>query len=343
MRIILVMLFLFCFSTCNSFGKEQTRDIMSIINSGNKKQIENIYGIRGYFNDGRINIIDLYKAQLILKNVYGWNLETSFDDKITTKKNAAFLLPSNVLTSPKKGGALWILTGMHGEEPAGPSALAKHIKYFGELSKKNIPIVIFPLINPGGYYSNKRYPGQKNKRFDNETSIGDSEHLLLNKSGKSRKKAPASNFCDAFTRMVLNISNEYPPVVCLDLHEDNELDKCYIYSQGRMGRKDPVARNIIKALKNNHFPVLFSGRISEDEIISEGIISDVKDGSIDELLASEKIFRSGSVMPGPSALSVIVLETGSKTNLLSYRMKIQGLIIKMTESLWHCASRDSKV
>lgn len=58
-----------------------------------------------------------------------------------------------------------------------------------------------------------------------------------------------------------------------------------------------------------------SGKTRVGEPIVNGIVSNVFDGSIDELLASRLIFKNGKVVPGPSsnlptnASSVIVVET----------------------------------
>ena len=65
-------------------------------------------------------------------------------------------LPIIALRSPKKGPAIWVLAGIHGEEPAGPNAVAAAIADIAMLGEHR-PVVLLPLLNPHGYARNWRY------------------------------------------------------------------------------------------------------------------------------------------------------------------------------------------
>src|SRR3989338_2254102 len=64
--------------------------------------------------------------------------------------------PIIALTTKKRGPALWLIAGIHGEEPAGPNALILSMDKIIELGKTR-SIVLFPLGNPHGYHKNFRY------------------------------------------------------------------------------------------------------------------------------------------------------------------------------------------
>ena len=70
--------------------------------------------------DGRMPIEELYHSYLTLLNK-GWELD------IVTRsqpEGRAFSLPIIALRTRRTGEAAWILSGVHGEEPAGPNAIA---------------------------------------------------------------------------------------------------------------------------------------------------------------------------------------------------------------------------
>ena len=68
----------------------------------------------------------------------------------------ALPLPVIALRSPTHGPAIWILAGIHGEEPAGPIAVADAIDDIAKLGAMR-PVVLMPLLNPHGYARNWRY------------------------------------------------------------------------------------------------------------------------------------------------------------------------------------------
>ncbi|MEQ8225572.1 MAG: hypothetical protein ABRQ37_24850 [Candidatus Eremiobacterota bacterium] len=292
--------------------------------------------VTSYDMDGRKPIVELYKGQWELKNKYGWEMEEIFTEEVLLENKQVLLLPANCLKTPSKGKAIWIISGIHGEEPAGPNAITDNIEIFAELGRKGIPVVLLPLSNPIGYYKSWRYP---NTPEYSETipghSVGDSEHLLPDNAGQTRAKGPSAAQSDAFTRKVLELARDYPPVIVLDFHEDNLLEKGYIYSQGPLGTEDPVAKKIVELFLENDFPILLTGKTRFDEDITGGIIAGVQDGSVDELLSSEKIICDGNLSEGPSAKSVIVIETSSMNTELRERVKVHSKIMGIMEELWN--------
>ncbi len=104
-------------------------------------------------------------------------------------------LPIVALRSPVKGPAIWILAGIHGEEPAGPNAVAAAIDDIAKLGEHR-PVVLLPLLNPHGYARNWRYlnVAEYSESVDGQ-SVGDSSHLLPDTpesgSGRVRRRRRA--------------------------------------------------------------------------------------------------------------------------------------------------------
>jgi hypothetical protein len=189
-------------------------------------------------------------------------------------------------------------------------------------------MVIFPLCNPLGYIKNRRYPHVKAYLKDKVSqSVTDSEHYLLGSRDKPRKKLASCSEARMITKTVIALAKLYPPKISIDLHEDEIIKKNYVYSQGELGAKDPIALRIIEILKSNNLPIAHESFTTFKERIKNGIISNVKDGSIDELLSSKQIFYHGKVIPGPFAKSVIVVETSSASLPIEKRKKVHKDII----------------
>lgn len=299
------------------------------------------YQYKTYSEDGRPKIEELYKAFYALLKNKNWNIHV-IDKHSINKKRRKLQFPVISLTTKNCGKAVWIIGGIHGEEPAGPVAISKNLNLFKRLAERKTIFVILPLCNPSGYFRNWRYLNHwKDWRIGK--SIGDCEHLLLKNNKEPRVKKPISKKAKVFTDYLLNLSEKYPPLLVIDLHEDNPLTAgegtfyperatyggIYIYSQGKLGNRDPIAREIIKTLLAHKHPIINSGNAKTrfKEKIVKGIVSGVKDGSIDELLASEKIYRNGKIIEKVRAKSVIVVETIT-TLPLKKRVEIHSEILK---------------
>lgn len=272
-----------------------------------------------YHADGRRPLEDLYSAYSTLVETHGWMMET-----IYTQENN---LPIIVFSTQKKGPAFWIIAGIHGEEPAGPNAIAENISLIAELGKK-IPVLLLPMCNPSGYMRDWRYPNER-RDWRLGRSVSDSEYFLLSKENPflPRKKEVASKEAFALTSKILERVKTHPPLITIDHHEDEALHEAYIYSQGKMGAHDPVAQKTIEILLDSEIPVQMSGTTRFGEEIVNGIIGPVSDGSVDELLSSEKIIVNGHVVPGPSSHTSLVIETPTQHTPLKKRIAAHANII----------------
>ncbi len=276
-------------------------------------------------DDGRAPIESLYRASLGLVE-RGWTAEV-----IASSSPAGTLapLPIVALRSPKAGPAVWILAGIHGEEPAGPNAVAAAIDDIANLGERR-PVVLLPLLNPHGYARNWRYLNVAvySESVDGQ-SVGDSSHLLpsADDPARARAGAPSSPEAGAITAWILRQQADYPVTVSVDLHEDNLIDAGYVYSQGAAGADDALALATVEVLRESGVPIQMDGRTRFDEPIARGIIGPVTDGSIDELMGAREVIVEGERRPGPGAHTVLVLETPAAALPLAQRVAAHAALL----------------
>lgn len=292
-----------------------------------------------YVADGRKPVATLLSQYESLARRFGWQQDTIYGYPNNPE------LEIRAWRSAQSGPALWLLAGIHGEEPAGPNAIAKHLASLVRLANKGVPVVLIPLCNPQAYRNNWRYPNiaERDWRLGGY-SVGDAEYLLPDLADGTQPRAGGAPGPEtqALTQYVLATAKSYPPRLVLDLHEDElSMDGGYIYSQGTDPDNNPVGAEVIRLLETSGIPIRTSGRTRFGEPIVNGVISrddkggPIRDGSIDELLAATDIFWNGTKTPGPAAPTVIVVETpafaGSKFAL---RVAAQGKVVRRVEKLW---------
>ena len=296
-----------------------------------------------YPADGRATLEQLSSRFESLSSTHGWLADTVYaypDDRD---------LALRAWRTRHEGEALWILAGIHGEEPAGPNAIAGNLASIIKLAESGVPVVVIPLCNPKAYRNNWRYPNTPERDWrKGGYSVGDAEYLLpdLETGIRPRAAAAPGPETQALTEYVLRLAKTHPPQLVLDLHEDElSVEGGYVYSQGSRAADNPVVVDVIRQLRSSGIPIRLSGRTRFDEPIQDGVISrddkgaPIRDGSIDELLASTEIIANGTRVPGPAAPTVIVVETpafaGSKFDL---RVAAHGAVVRRVAELWRLNS-----
>ena len=270
----------------------------------------------------------LYRAAPSLAD-RGWTAEIIAQ---SAPAGTAVSLPIVALTSPGKGPAIWILAGIHGEEPAGPNAIAAALEDIARLGATR-PVVLLPLLNPQGYARNWRYlnVATYSKDVDGQ-SVGDSSHLLPSADDPTRPRAanPSSLEAAAIGNWILARQADYPVKVSVDLHEDNMIDEGYVYSQGARGAAAMRSRTRRSACCAQHgVPIKLDGNTRFDEPITDGIIGPVTDSSVDELMSARQLVVDGAPRPGPAADTVLVLETPAAALPLEQRVAAQAALLRL--------------
>ncbi len=277
-------------------------------------------------DDGRAPIESLYRASLGLVD-RGWKADVIAS---SAPAGTGAPLPIVALRSPKSGPAVWILAGIHGEEPAGPNAVAAAIDDIAKLGEHRA-VVLLPLLNPHGYARNWRYlnVAAYSESVDGQ-SVGDSSHVLPSAEdpAQARANAPSSPEAGAITAWILGQQADYPAAISIDLHEDNLIDAGYVYSQGTAGAADELAMAAVAVLRESGVPVKMDGMTRFDEPIARGIIGPVTDSSIDELMSATEVVVDGAPRPGPAARTVLVLETPAAALPLAQRVGAHAALLR---------------
>ncbi|MBI4232182.1 hypothetical protein HY605_03025 [Candidatus Peregrinibacteria bacterium] len=264
--------------------------------------------------DGRMNLAELFASYSPLFDSEHWEGDVAFEQRVLDEGGQVMgHLPVFSLRTKTRGSALYLIAGIHGEEPAGPNALARNVDFVDELRREGLPVVLLPMCNPAGYFRDWRY---QDTRRGSGSSVGDSDHLVLQKKGRAPKyAAPISKEAEALTSHVLGLQHEWPADLVIDLHEDEDdglNPRCvhpYIYSQGRRKTKDPVAKRVVEILKESGMSIQMSGRTRFKEKIKGGIVVGDGDGSIDQLLSAGRFHKDGKIHKKRAARSVVVVET----------------------------------
>jgi hypothetical protein len=273
--------------------------------------------VADYTADGRKPYKDLVNSFDELEKD-GWIKEVIMISQ-RDRNGHTMALPILSYRTPETGPATWIISGIHGEEPAGPNAIAEGIDHIKALGKKG-PVVLLPVCNPLGYASNWRYLNMpKWEKGVEGHSVGDMECVLpdLKDPNLPRAKSALSPESEALAKQVLKLAKDYPPLMTLDFHEDDLIHEGYIYSQG--GAHDPVARRIVEMMSAKGVAIKKGGNTRFDEPIDKGIVGWTNDGSIDELLSSKNAVVDGKVVDGPNAKTAIVFETPAAAMPLEQR------------------------
>ncbi len=289
-----------------------------------------------YTADQRLPPAELLRQIDALHRDHGWLTETFYRYPDGTAIRA--------WRTQQRGPALWILAGIHGEEPAGPNAIARSIPQIARLAASGVPMVVIPLANPQAYIRTWRYPNTADRDWQGPVySVGESEDLLpdLERGNRPRAAKPRGPDTAALTGFALRMTSGYPPQLVLDLHEDELSTEGYVYIQSPVSGVTPVATEVVRLLQVAGMPLRQSGKTRFGEPVKIGLSTrdadgkPFRDGSIDELLSAPTVFLLGHATPGPNGRTVLVIETPAGEEWpLAKRVVAQQAILNRIGDLW---------
>lgn len=283
----------------------------------------------------KLSLKQIYERMQRLQDEHAWVINTYYDSKNYEDSKRTYQAKS--FATPFKGPAIWILSGIHGEEPAGPNAIARSVDFLGKINPK-IPLVIFPVCNPKGYSRSWRYPNQKTWHPDSPNiSVGDSEHYLIdpNNPNTPRQQNPSCIESRKLIGEILRLKRTYPVSICLDLHEDELINKGYIYSYGtNEDLRKYLGNKLLETLKKAKIPIKSSGKTRFNEEVKKGVVLGTSnDGSIEELFSSEKLILRGKKIKGPCAEACFVIETPASALTLEQRVTAHSAVLRLIQEL----------
>lgn len=295
-------------------------------------------------DDGRTPLQELYGAYASLLRHSHWEGQVIHEQTVLDERGEplGISLPILMLQNDLRGKSLWILAGIHGEEPAGPIALAEHINVLRALHEQNVPVVLLPLCNPSGYARDWRYPNlHRSTDPDIGRSVGDSDHCLVDGANQPRKASAACPESQALTSAVIDVAKTSPPHLVFDLHEDEvEIDgdplPC-LYVHGDPKKSERISGSVVELLRQHGVELQMEGTTRFGERIEDGIVMNYADGSIDELLAADRVYTNNRVQEKSPAQTVIVLETRKNGWTLRQRVATHAAIVKALPDLWEAS------
>lgn len=302
-----------------------------------------------FTKDGRKTLDALYSSYDLLCQ-HGWKKELICSQKEIGSGVKTRLYPVFGYLSPLKKDqsheSLWILSGIHGEEPAGPNAIAEEINTIKKIAKSGIPTVLIPLINPLGYSKDYRYLNSK-RETDTPQYMTASDHLLSDKENPERPRSdkPANAYSEQILNWAVEKIHKFPPYLVIDHHEDEiewetkavDHEGSYCYAYGNPKAIESSCKKIAQTLNKHGVPLLDNFETRYHERTSFGFLFNVSDNSIDEFLAAPSFYWKGEHQLKPAAKAVFVIETtrdDTKPILLVDREKAHQEIIKSYKILW---------
>ncbi len=196
-----------------------------------------------YFGE-TIDIHSLLRQVDVAAGLHGWTSETFGE----TGGFPVFALRRPAFGPSESVKRIYISTGIHGDEPAGPLAALKLLQE--NRWPKNVEICLLPCLNPVGFTINRR-----------ENADG----IDLNRDYRNAK----SNECRAHIAWLERQPN-FDFYLCL--HEDWESHGFYLYEQNPDARPSP-AEAMIEAVKN--VCPIDPSEVIEDRPAQNGIIRPV--------------------------------------------------------------------
>ena len=207
----------------------------------------------GYFGE-TIDIRTLLRDAEAAARDHAWRIETFHEScdfkwfafhraaKVAVDHRPAIRNPQSAITAPPR---IYISTGIHGDEPAGPRTALRLLRE--NHWPDNLEIILLPCLNPIGFVANKRenYGGlDLNRDYRNTRSAEIAAHIAW------LEKQPAFD-------------------LYLCLHEDWESNGFYLYEQNpdnRPSLAEPIIEQVAKVCP------IDPSEIIEDRPAKNGII-----------------------------------------------------------------------
>jgi len=311
-----------------------------------------------YQQDGRKSLTDLYAAYTQLVDA-GWTAELVAIQELQLENREPIQLPIFAFISRPEllisTLSFWVLSGVHGEEPAGPNALAEEVPTLIEFARQGIPFVMLPMLNPAGYIRDWRY---ENARRDSTIgqSVTDCEPLLHELPSRQAlfPVAERSSTAQAVTQWIVNYQQHFIPQLVFDHHEDEfeenpqvedpQQFNSYIYYYGQP-RFITLAESVTGILLENGMPISVEGKTRFGEQIQRGVVAASPDGSVDEFFASPEYIEDSQRKTKTAAEAVIVVETTRKpdgTIELPQRVAAHRQIIQNYQKFWQQVDQDKR-
>lgn len=178
--------------------------------------------------------------------------------------NVVLFYPKDIKDNKKR---ILIISGMHGDETAGPYAILEFCRANKNLLDQ-INVSIIPIVNIYGFI-NGSHGGETNS----------APNWFLNKDGQPHKLGREAQILEDNIELLRRVSKDG----LLNVHEDQKASGFYLYVLG-----DPNSR-IIDAMKKSgekYLPIMPNGVYygNGEYEVKNGIVDNYHDGSFDDMM-----------------------------------------------------------
>lgn len=314
--------------------------------------------VETYEKDGRKPLHELHETFFSLIKE-GWTIQEICVQEEKQTNGDILNLPIYGFLSPKQHrgpeSSLWIIGGIHGEEPAPAEAFFNEINTIKSMPDMGVSVAAIFMANPSGYHRDFRYFNQRrrpNIGINFGKSVGDSDHLLPRQFFRMipRRFTPNNKTADKITRWVLETSKSFKPTLLMDHHEDEfqknlfytDWDSFYSYAYGNPKVLKVICPELVKILEKSGYPMQKEGLTRFHEKIEHGFVKNSMDGSIDQLFTETEYMDHGKKRTKRAAKAAFVLETiihHKNPQSIRERAKIHEDIIKAYPQIWDVVKR----
>tara|TARA_Y100000310_G_C20588570_1_gene766732 strand:- start:124 stop:843 length:720 start_codon:yes stop_codon:yes gene_type:complete len=193
---------------------------------------------------------------------------------LTTKYANRKLELISYVVNPKAKETIMITAGCHGNEPAPVYALYNLLKKKITTKKR---IIIIPCITPFGFCLNT-HTNQESKNINRD--------FFTKKSQKE-------------TKVLKKLVKKFKPRFVLNMHEDPDEDKFFLYLEGKEYRR--IAEGLVKTVKIDYYR---KKKIHKDTVINGIIESPKRNTSFEDYLAVLEVPNICTETPGMSPLRI---------------------------------------
>ena len=168
-----------------------------------------------------------------------------------------------------KGKSILVVSGLHGDEQAGPFGVLRYLERVGENTLDSVNISLIPLLNPTGFRKRTRdnqWGEQTNRGYCKSKKIS-REGVLLKDSVDLLKNAAKDGL--------------------ITLHEDPEAKSCYIYMY--KGKKSEELGDILIGVDRMFFDQRRLSKEPGGEKIVNGIAWDCEDNSFEDWMNEQGV------------------------------------------------------
>ena len=181
---------------------------------------------------------------------------------------------------------LYIFSGFHGDEPAGPMTLLTGMDKIVSMAKeRGIGLRVFPCVNPIGFEQEHRYSGtQKQNNYFFQYKLEDGSETGELPEGQTGRRIPRKHMPKETLYLGIKLSEIPKPTTFLDIHQDGDIKgrRFYVYSFDKEALMPIMAKCRQWATPAANVPVSTGGDVTPRKTDRDGFVLNWHDCSLSD-------------------------------------------------------------